>query len=67
MANLKIKRYRPHGGVRLYGNQYRPIQLTYQILDGLYERTILKSIIQPESADTCQPVSSKCHQRSAYP
>ena len=55
MANLKIKRYRPHGGVRLYGNQYRPIQLTYQILDGLYERTILKSIIQTFVANIVPP------------
>ena len=46
MAELKIKRYRSNGGVNLYHNQYRAIQLTYRILDGLYERTILKEIIQ---------------------
>ena len=46
MAELKIKRYRSNGGVNLYHNQYRAIQLTYRILDGLYDRTILKEIIQ---------------------
>lgn len=43
----KILRYNPsNNGGRTFGNQYAPIQLTYDILDGLYQRTILKKIIK---------------------
>lgn len=42
---IMIKRHRPNTG-RLYGNPYAPIRLTYQIIEGLYERTVLNSIIQ---------------------
>lgn len=56
MTELKIKRYKPNGGgVSLYRNQYRAIQLTYRILDGLYDRTILKPIIQTFVANIIPP------------
>ena len=43
----KILKYNPsHHGSRVFGNQYAPSQLTYEILDGLYQRTILKKIIK---------------------
>ena len=43
----KILKYNPNnGGSRVFGNQYAPVQLTYNILDGLYQRTILKKIIK---------------------
>lgn len=42
---IMIKRHRPTTG-RLYGNPYAPIRLTYQIIEGLYDRTVLNSIIQ---------------------
>lgn len=43
----KILKYNPaHNGARVFGNQYAPVQLTYDILDGLYQRTILKKIIK---------------------
>lgn len=43
----KILKYNPtHSGARVFGNQYAPVQLTYDILDGLYQRTILKKIIK---------------------
>lgn len=43
----KILKYNPsHNGSRVFGNQYAPSQLTYEILDGLYQRTILKKIIK---------------------
>lgn len=43
----KILKYNPsHNGSRVFGNQYAPAQLTYEILDGLYQRTILKKIIK---------------------
>lgn len=43
----KILKYNPsHQGGRVFGNQYAPVQLTYDILDGLYQRTILKKIIK---------------------
>lgn len=43
----KILKYNPNnGGSRVFGNQYAPVQLTYDILDGLYQRTILKKIIK---------------------
>lgn len=42
----KIQKYDPHhGGSNVFGNQYAPMQLTYDILDGLYQNTILKKII----------------------
>lgn len=42
----KIQKYNPHhGGSNVFGNQYAPQQLTYEILDGLYQNTILKKII----------------------
>ena len=43
--NIMIKRHRPSTG-RLYGNPYAPIRLTFQIIEGLYDRTVLNSIIQ---------------------
>lgn len=46
MADIKIKRYNPNRNFRAYGYSYRPMQLTYEILDGLYDRTILKEIVQ---------------------
>lgn len=55
MTDIKIKRYRNNGGFRLYGNPYRGVQLSYQILDGLYERTILKSIVQTFVANIIPP------------
>ena len=55
MAEMKIKRYRANGGINLYRNQYRAVQLTYRILDGLYDRTILKSIIQTFIANIIPP------------
>ena len=55
MAELKIKRYRSNGGVNLYHNQYRAVRLTYRILDGLYDRTILKEIIQTFMANIVPP------------
>lgn len=45
-ATVKIKKINPGGGSRTFGHSYRPTQLTYEILDGLYDRTILKKIIQ---------------------
>lgn len=33
-------------GNRVFGRSYAPQQLTYTILDGLYQRTILKKIVQ---------------------
>ena len=44
-AKLQIYKYKPHG-FRLYGNQYAPMALSYRLLDGLYQRTVLNSIIQ---------------------
>lgn len=44
--NTKIKAINLHHGTRVFGNNYAPQQLTYTILDGLYQRTILKKIIQ---------------------
>lgn len=42
----KIQKYNPHrGGSNVFGNQYAPQQLNYEILDGLYQNTILKKII----------------------
>ena len=42
----KIQKFNPHhGGSNVFGNQYAPQQLTYNILDGLYQNTILKKII----------------------
>lgn len=42
----KIQKYNPyHGGSNVFGNQYAPQQLSYTILDGLYQNTILKKII----------------------
>lgn len=46
MANIKIKRYNPNQNFRAYGYSYKPMQLTYQILEGLYDKTILKEIVQ---------------------
>ena len=55
MVNLKIKKYKPNSGINLYQNQYTAVQLTYRILDGLYDRTILKSIIQTFIANIIPP------------
>lgn len=52
--NLKIKKYRS-GGIRLYGNQYRPVQLTYKILDAIYDRTLFKEIVQTFIANILPP------------
>lgn len=41
----KIQKFNPHRGSNVFGNQYAPQQLTYDILDGLYQNTILKKII----------------------
>lgn len=47
MAQPKIKSINlHHGGIRVFGNSYAPQQLTFTILDGLYQRTILKKIVQ---------------------
>lgn len=45
MANVKIHKYNPARGSNVFGNYNAPQQLTYAILDGLYQRTILKKII----------------------
>ena len=45
----KIKKYNPrHTGIttNVFGNRYAPTQLSYSILEGLYENTILKKIIK---------------------
>ena len=45
----KIKKLNPRQiGVttNVFGNRYAPTQLNYQILDGLYQNTILKKIIK---------------------
>lgn len=42
---VMIRRHRPNSG-RLYGNPYAPVRLTYQIIEGLYQRTVLNSIVQ---------------------
>ena len=55
MADVKIKRYRTTNNVRLYNNPYRPIQLTYRLLEGLYDRTYLKPLIQKLVANTIPP------------
>lgn len=55
MAELRIKKYKTNNGINLYHNRYRAIQLTYRILDGLYDRTILKSIIQTFVANIIPP------------
>lgn len=56
MAELKIKRYNPSkNGFRIYNSSYRASQLTYQILDALYDRTILKEIIQTFIANIIPP------------
>lgn len=44
-ATAKIKKINP-GRSRTFGYSYAPTQLTYTLLDGLYDRTILKKIIQ---------------------
>lgn len=44
-ATTKIKKINPGRG-RTFGYSYAPTQLTYTLLDGLYDRTILKKIIQ---------------------
>lgn len=54
MAKLKIKRYNP-SGFNAYTYSYRPMQLTYQILDGLYDRTVLKEIVQTFVANIIPP------------
>ena len=43
--NVKIKKHAPYS-FRSYNSQYRTSRLTYRILDGLYQRTILNPIIQ---------------------
>ena len=53
--NLKIKKYRSGGNLRLYGNAYRPIQLTYKILYAIYDRTIFKEIVQTFVANIIPP------------
>lgn len=53
--NLKIKKYRSGGNLRLYGNAYRPIQLTYKILYAIYDRTIFKEIVQTFVANIVPP------------
>ena len=45
----KIKKYNPRNtGIttNVFGNRYAPTQLSYSILEGLYENTILKKIIK---------------------
>ena len=54
MVDLKIKKHR-YGGLNLYNSQYRATQLSYKILDGLYDRTILKPIIQTFIANIIPP------------
>lgn len=44
-STVKIKKINP-GTSRAFGHSYAPTQLTYTLLDGLYDRTILKKIIQ---------------------
>ena len=48
----KIKKINPYNN-RAFGSNYRPMQLTYTILDGLYQRTILKKIIQKYIGGIC--------------
>lgn len=43
--NIMIRRYRPNNS-RLYGNPYAPVRLTHQIIEALYQRTVLNSIVQ---------------------
>lgn len=50
-ATTKIKKINP-GRSRSLGYSYAPTQLTYALLDGLYDRTILKKIIQKYIAYT---------------
>lgn len=42
---LGIKKFRPHG-VRTFHSQMGSVRLSYKVLDGLYQRTILNPIIQ---------------------
>lgn len=44
-STIKIKKINP-GRSRTFGYSYAPTQLTYTLLDGLYDRTLLKKIIQ---------------------
>ena len=44
-STAKIKKINP-GHSRTFGHSYAPTRLTYTLLDGLYDRTILKKIIQ---------------------
>ena len=54
MANkIMIRKHRPSN--RLYGNPYAPIRLTYNIIEGLYQRSILNSIIQTFVANIIPP------------
>lgn len=55
MTNVKIKRYNPNGGFHAHGYSYRSVQLSYQILDALYDRTILKEIVQTFIANIIPP------------
>ena len=45
-SQRRIKKINPYYNNRVFGSNYRPMQLTYTILDGLYQRTILKKIVQ---------------------
>lgn len=49
----KIKKINPYYNNRVFGSNYRPMQLTYTILDGLYQRTILKKIVQKYIGGIC--------------
>lgn len=55
MTTLKIKKYRDIGRFRLYRNHCGSVPLTYRLLDGLYDRTILKSIVQTFVANIIPP------------
>ena len=55
MTKANIKRYKTGSNVRLYGNPYRNVQLTYQVLDIIYDRTIFKEIVQTFIANILPP------------
>ena len=53
---VTIARYKPDTVYnRLYGNPYAPTRLTYQIIEGLYETTVLNAIIQTLIANIIPP------------
>lgn len=53
-TNVKIKKHAPYS-FRSYGGQYHARRLTYRILDGLYDRTVLNPTIQTLIANIVPP------------